>query len=1025
MPRKSSGGGDTPAPSDYVDYLGADAGGAWTSGLNSSQAPSPAGLQPDDTHMPVRLHGTLWQVPHQNLAAAIQEGAVPLTPEEWQAHLNEVEKEKQEAALQAEAGDWQHQIDAAAVGAVGSIPLVGPALLSLQSKEWKEYDRKATKANPLTIAAGGALGTGVQLLAGTGEAKVAAKVGQAAAEAATSTEAGLEAIGGAAKAQEGAAALWGSEAAQASAAGARALKTAPSGVAGVAGAAPRLLGAGEQGVQGVAGAAPRLLGAGENVSSVVRPAVQAAEEAAAEVRAAQAGAARAAEAGTGAVEAVAAAPQNLVTKVGELAAEGVKKLLPEEVESLAGKLASSTLTNAAKWGAEGAVYGANDYLNELAIDNDPEFSGEKLLQHLGTGAIFGSALGGLAGFAGKAGEEAIKHLPSMEHLTGQLAVRTILGGRSTKAAQMLEQVGGADAVGRRLLKEGVIGPADNVEQILVKLKDRVADSGAKLGAVRDAAGERVSVGKLLDSFDKEIKTAEKDWAGNVGIASELRGMRDRLAEKLGVDIEAANNAVPQVNEEAIKASVGEEFMKTNGYVERPRPDAEAFGKRYEGVADTEFKNAVFKKISEAHAAREKLVREAQDEAVREAVGKRLDEVANYDNTKKISFSDIAEIRSRLDKKVNWAPRDAMENERQEAFKRVRGHMEDALEEGMGKVSPEHLAYYKAEKIRFRQLKTANKLAEKAAQAKQQNSMTGLAGYAGLAVGSHLSAGPMGLVTGLAGAAAAKAVKDRGMSTAAYLADKVATMAAIRRSSEQVQGQLEKAVNSAMDGKAANLKVPSHGLGSFEERSEAVLAAEKDPKGHLERIQRAVAGILPHAPSTASAFASAALKASVYLASVLPREKPVNPLMPNGPKIPISEHDKFIFNKRFDAVHNPASMVADMGKGTVLPEVVSAVAASSPKTKQHIDKMIMHAMEKETKTPGIRPLISASFVMGMAAHPSLDQPTTHMLQAAFANPQTKGGPPPAKASTGGESRGTPKAARMRVASNTSLDASRFR
>ena len=725
------------------------------------------------------------------------------------------------------------------------------------------------------------------------------------------------------------------------------------------------------------------------------------------------------------MEAVAAAPQNLVTKVGELAAEGVKKLLPEEVESLAGKLASSTLTNAAKWGAEGAVYGANDYLNELAIDNDPEFSGEKLLQHLGTGAVFGSALGGLAGFAGKAGEEAIKHLPSMEHLTGQLAVRTILGGRSTKAAQMLEQVGGADAVGRRLLKEGVIGPADNVEQILVKLKDRVADSGAKLGAVRDAAGERVSVGKLLDSFDKEIKTAEKDWAGNVGIASELRGMRDRLAEKLGVDIEAANNAVPQVNEEAIKASVGEEFMKTNGYVERPRPDAEAFGKRYEGVADAEFKNAVFKKISEAHAAREKLVREAQDEAVREAVGKRLDEVANYDNTKKISFSDIAEIRSRLDKKVNWAPRDAMENERQEAFKRVRGHMEDALEEGMGKVSPEHLAYYKAEKIRFRQLKTANKLAEKAAQAKQQNSMTGLAGYAGLAVGSHLSAGPMGLVTGLAGAAAAKAVKDRGMSTAAYLADKVATMAAIRRSSEHVQGQLEKAVNSAMDGKAANLKVPSHGLGSFEERSEAVLAAEKDPKGHLERIQRAVAGILPHAPSTASAFASAALKASVYLASVLPREKPVNPLMPNGPKIPISEHDKFIFNKRFDAVHNPASMVADMGKGTVLPEVVSAVAASSPKTKQHIDKMIMHAMEKETKTPGIRPLISASFVMGMAAHPSLDQPTTHMLQAAFANPQTKGGPPPAKASTGGESRGTPKAARMRVASNTSLDASRFR
>lgn len=922
-----------PAPADYVDPLP----GPFVDPLTT--APTAAPPVPPDAVMPVRIGKDVYTVPAVNARAVQQKfGAVPLTPEEWQAHQDMRTREAAEAAAeklrQEQYGQLSGQLAAAASKAIETVPLVGPAAIAALPQESKAAIREAQLANPTATNVGTGAGyvgqIGAALLSGGGSA-----VAEGAAEGA-----GL------------------------GAAEAGALEAGAAQAANVA--------------------APTIL---ERVAGVV------------------------------------SAPQSAVSRVGSLVGKGVEKLVGTEGATLAGKLAQRAAVLGATGATEGAVLGGNDYLAEQAQSADPAFEGEKLFQSMGTGALFGGVTGGLLG-AGEAGAHALADAvsPSMKKLAGDLTTRSFLGGRSGRAAAGIEKVGGAAELGNDMLARAGITAGESIDTIAPKIATLSKADGAALGAFRDEAtargAEGVSVKEIVGHYQKELEHLSSGWAPETPLVKEIQGRLDFLAKKLGVDSEAIAASVPPVDKEAIAAKIAQRHLE-----EAPTLAGVPAGEGLESATN--------RATEKAELARLKEVRDLQNEATQKAVDSRADAVkaAGQDLLgKKISFSDLADMRAELDQKINYA-RDPFTKDipKEESFKRLRSALEDSLEKGLDKADKvfdgDALAQYKQLKMNFRRSAVANQLASKALLAKQSNSSVGLSSMLAGTAASHLAAGPLGVATGLAGAMANKALRERGMSAAAVAADKIATMSAIAKTSATVDRNLAHATDTLIDGTPPKHPYRSdHGLDTFHEKRMAVLQSEVDGgAAQRARIQAAVAGIAQHAPQTAAGFVDAASRAAAYLSTVLPRSKPANPLQPKGPKIEPSEHAKYVFGKQFDAVHDHMSVMHDASRGTIIPQQVQAWAAASPKSLDRTQKVLMKKLERDEEPMGFQKALAVSTLLGKPVTPLQEPAHLAMLQASFA-PQ-KGGP---SSGPGHEKHGaTPKAARMGIASNSSLDPSRLK
>ena len=742
---------------------------------------------------------------------------------------------------------------------------------------------------------------------------------------------------------------------------------------------------------------------------------------------------------------------------------------------MAGKLAEKAINVAAMAGqgaAEGAAYGASDYLNEQALSADPEFDGQKLVGAMGGGALFGGATGGLLGASEEAVRGVASLLPTAEKASGQLAMRALKGGTgNAKILKTIEGIpGGEQELGNFLMKEGYIKPGQSVTEILPQLKAGEEAAGAKIGQILDNAttlgGPGVSAKQVIGAFDQEIENLQKNWIGDPGLVTTIKGYRDGLLRKMGLDEASLSKLVPPIDEAEIRSASAKKYLDSIGYkaehldesvahaaYEEERaagkahnPDvAEAHARNAEAKAAEEAERARLPKspdveelkrvqeeaVAKAEASRAKAVAEVQNKALEEAQSARASAVQVAED-KRITYKDLANVRRDLDKEVDWGrSTDAMINKKQESIKRIRSELEKHLESGMdeaGKTLTQKGLHadlgsqYENAKIEYRRLKAAAALADKAAMAKNKNATLGMSAMLGGVAASHIAAGPAGIATGLAGALATKMVKERGASTAAYLADKVATLTAIQRASGKVEQKMARGVEAVAAGEKFAAKAPEHGLTTFADKAEAVLSAEKNPQGHTDRIARILSGVAEHAPQTAEAFRSSAVKMSAYLSSVLPRPKPANPMQPNGPTIQPSKHEQYVFGKQFDALHHPATVLEDISKGTWIPEQFTALQnGGQDKTAVKMAQMLTKTLERETKPVGMKILLPVSLLTG-AKPPILDAVNVHMFQANMGAVKQNGAQPGqagGKPKTGGSGHATPKAGRMAIAENTSL------
>jgi hypothetical protein len=744
---------------------------------------------------------------------------------------------------------------------------------------------------------------------------------------------------------------------------------------------------------------------------------------------------------------VVAAPQNAVSRVGQIVERGVEKSLGAEATTLAGKLAQNVVKKSVAAAAEGAVYGANEGANQVALSEDQELQGTQFAWSVGSGALFGAALGGSLG-AAKTGYEGLS--PGMRTLAGKLGARSFLTGRMHGAIDEFDRIpGGVDAAAQRAIDDGVIAAGDNVVKIADKAAEKYGELGEQIGAFRDAHGEQVPAEKVMDIFSAELKRLRNAPITDDGLIAKVEDLQNKFSAKYGVDLEQVAKEIPPVDIDALRAEVSEAYEKQHGPVdediirrkargEKTRPLSEglpdysddAFDKTSAAVAEKAgaaeagratpeektgvvgknalrdvqaadraeaFEADVKKKLDRAKLEHARMVTAAQDKAITDALEARqkLVDVAAKEGivgkTGGVSFKDLAEYRQALDqeKGIKWSKRlfEGFDDAKSKAYKNIRNKIEGVLEEHLDN-TPKGLekadrAQYQDLKLHYRQIKAITKYANRGAAAAQTNNIIGLGAQITGVAAAHLAAGPAAAALALAAAAGHHVLKTRGASTAAVIADKIAVLTAVQKATSKVEKQIVAGVEAIMGNKKSRVVTKEHGFPTFKDKAEAVEAAEKNSERHLEGIQEVSAHLNSHAPGVAAAFQSTAIQATTYLSSVLPRSKPVNPMQPNGPQMEPTKHDQFVFSRQFDAVHFPPAVLQHVAEGTVIPQEIAAIKAVSPKGLEHMNKLLLKDMEKRTAPLSSATARGVSLMTNLPANPTYQQINTAALQGNWA------------------------------------------
>ncbi len=649
------------------------------------------------------------------------------------------------------------------------------------------------------------------------------------------------------------------------------------------------------------------------------------------------------------------APTNVLTKVGDLAEAGVAKLLPEEASSVAGRLAVKAATTAARGTVEGVPIGASNYLGETALSQDQQFDGEKLWSSVGHGALLGGLTGGVLG----AGGEGLSM--GLEKASPKLS--------DAAESVLAKHVGIEDNEARTLLREGLIAPGDTLQTV-----------APKVAQAQEAVNSRLS--------ELETKLDEVAPRGS-GPSTE------------GLDKLWSMSVAPHLEESSPLQAIGQRIEQKAASAPA---DLQTFLNSPAGKA----------KLTEMIKSDPTIVNELQAGRIPKGLMPNAEEVATT------TFDSAAKLRGAVDQALGQAaPGSPLAKGLGKLRTEIQDRIEDAQMSAKKALGDDH-AWVKDFDHASELSEHLASTSEAIQKAVERPTATPLSGFGAMMAAAHIASHGIGLgaLSGLATQIASKVVRARAPMAAALALDKLAAMGAIQRATSTVDAQITRGVAGAIRGRVGKLEGPlDHGLGSFEEKADAVRSAAEDMPAHLASLQQSVAAIAPHAPGAANSFVESAMRATQYLAAVMPKPIPSNPAMPKVDPIDPSEHDRDVFERTFDAVHDPVSVLKDMAQGTLVPEQVQAVRATAPKIAASIDAQLNEAMKNATRTMPLSQAIATSMWLNTPTDPALSPESMMMLQGNFATePKGPPGAPPSK--------GAPKSSKLKIASMTSLSPQEF-
>lgn len=374
---------------------------------------------------------------------------------------------------------------------------------------------------------------------------------------------------------------------------------------------------------------------------------------------------------------------------------------------------------------------------------------------------------------------------------------------------------------------------------------------------------------------------------------------------------------------------------------------------------------------------------------------------------KTTFEGLADFRKAIDNDIRWsatAPGAPM-NANQEALKIVRGVVEDELEKATdaasSKMGADTLKEYQTAKLSYRRLTSAADLAEDSVTRAQKNQLLGVSDklIAGTGLLHGLATGnPLTAVAGLGLSALHHAAMDRGPATAASVLNKVADLAAIRKSVEAVDGRMVRGLDGFLEK-----KTPEHAPKVFKTgaaREEAYDAATKrvrvasvNPEESAGHIQKALQGAVTAAPKISRVAITTAGRTAVFLAAKLPSSqsaKTITPQFDVQQKPSAFEQDKFLRYVR--AADDPMSVLDDMQNGRLTKEGVETIRECYPRLFEDLQKKAIEKCADAKHPMDYNQKIQLGLLLGVPTDATLEPAFMRRMQEVHAGDAGKSGPP---------------------------------
>ncbi len=660
-----------------------------------------------------------------------------------------------------------------------------------------------------------------------------------------------------------------------------------------------------------------------------------------------------------------AGPVRAVSELGVGAAKGVKALAP--ATSTIGKILSQGSAFGIGSAVEGSFYGLGHAISEDAL-GDPDALGEKLMSHVGMGAITAGALGSLIG-AGAVGIPAALENAGIKtealRQAGENALikaSSLVSGKSVEDLQPLLK-GVFTKEGAAVRKNAIEGFAER-EKSAEKFASNLSEVNDSMAAAQKKyyQGSRTEeVTKLMErvpydqSFDAAVDLSgklksvtkamreEPEIYSSTGRVKKLEniseGLERRLSEsKTSEDVYHAMNdakgqiqwltkwdGVPVSSEadtvNAIK-SVGREFRI---HLE----DAAVYGEA--GARQGALNSAYSDFVSAQKNMLQSFGRKLKSGEVKIDPAK----VNSY-------FNQIgrpgAEIRQEIfDEYVKSASafKDQMEashansvshvdtNKLTELFNKTQAHASGAESE------LESVNQYK-------RLKTFG-----------ENS--NVAGAVGIGAAAHM--------LGVPGAAISAAEAAYGIhSMLKHPSELVRVLSNVERAAMKVTNSINKGASGIFKVQEMIAPVRTYGALKFASRDEKQSDHDKmnhklsdlnaNPEKMLDMLHEKTLPVYLAAPNTAQGVQGTMLRATQFLQQKLPGNN--IPKAPLSPKYKPSDSELSKWHKYFSIVENPTKALDQVASGTIVPETMETLSVVYPKMLQ---EMRMAVTDKLTETMG--------------------------------------------------------------------------
>lgn len=659
----------------------------------------------------------------------------------------------------------------------------------------------------------------------------------------------------------------------------------------------------------------------------------------------------------------------MLSGVGGAVTRGVAEALPEAA-GVAGRLATKAIASGAGSAIEGAAYGLGQVVHEAAL-GDHNLTAQSVLATIGFSAAIGGGLGGAGGLLTQGVTE---FTPS--DIAGRLSewLGEFEGERNIKATgaiqtdidRALRARGGnresLTKIGREFADYDLVGPFSTPRSTAGKaaeLIERGATQAKRLTEAADALPEaqRWTFQEIRNEVEPALAKELRSKGSTYGVAKELEGKLDTYAQ--------------------------------------------AYGGRDLGLSDL-------------HTLRQDV-----DDLIYKH-GKSLDPFAK----------DVAK-----------------------PLKRIRDYLRDELETGV-KDAGLPVADWK-EAMRMQEVGlTAKRFADKGMTRGHGNNTFGLSSLLGANAGAHV-AGPLGGLASMAGTeltrryasgllgAGARALREsidsvavssvvnrsaeaiasqRSMGVdlltpqASSAPEAVATLSLLERLAQSTGNQIKTRVGALVRGEsaAAGAKVSGSAredaAALFQKRTAQVRTLANDPEQLQGRLAAQTDDWHEHAPNTAQALQVASARAVAFLASKLPQNAAPGPL---AQKWTPSRAEISKFQRYYEAVNKPTSILKHAAQGTLTPESIEAVATVYPQLFEKIRGEVVDQLAGKKAVP-YRSKLMLSMLLGQ----DLDGTTSpHALQRNFA---TFAAPPPMPKATPARADSLKVASRMATPGQQSAD-----